>query len=311
MSDPAVLLIGGPDAGKSNFLFRAWMHIDSGKGIVEKDGLPSDAEYLQTGAECQLRGKFAGHTSQEVQVISRIPIRLRSDSQKKALLLVPDIDGEQINRIYNVRKWSSTWESLIAENTAYLLFVRVNSPQTVTPLDWITWHKLYSRTPAVVSTSDQCNDPAAEVQKDLGSAPATNVQKPVGTPTQVVLVDWLQFILKAVHDKYSHPVRPKLGIVVAAWDCVPKDFEGGPSEWILENMPLLHQFCITNQDVFEISFFGSSIFSGDPEHDHDFADKLSQKDPRTMAYICYSSEDKQSNDFTLPIAWALGWQPVS
>lgn len=296
MSNRAVLLIGGPDTGKSNFLFRAWTQIDSSNGLVEKDGLPSDVEYLQSGAECQLRGEFAGHTSQEVQVISNIPIRLRSDSHKKALLVVPDIDGEQINRIYHARKWSYDWESLITESTAYLFFVRVNSPQTIAPLDWIACHKLYCGTTAPTPAADRQASESAKI-----------VEKKVETPTQVVLVDWLQFILKAMHDKHPQAVRPRVGIVVTAWDCVAIDFQGGPSEWIKENMPLLHQFCITNQNVFEFSFFGTSIFSGDPITNLEFKEEISQKDPRKLGYIRHSSDNRKSDDFTIPIAWALDW----
>ena len=297
MSNPAVLLIGGPETGKSNFLFRAWTHIDSGNGLVEKDGLPSEAEYLRSGAECQLSGKFAGHTSQEVQVISTIPIRLRSDLHKTALLVVPDINGEQINRIYHARKWSYDWESLVSESTAYLFFVRVNSPQTIAPLDWITCHNLYCGTPPPTPVADRQGSDSTKIAETAAE-----------TPTQVILVDWLQFILKAVHDKHPQAARPKVGIVVAAWDCVPTDFHGGPSVWIQENMPLLHQFCITNQDEFEFSFFGASVFSGDPDNDPEFADKLGQKDPRTMGYVLYSSDNRNSGDFTIPITWALGWQ---
>jgi len=296
MSNRAVLLIGGPETGKSNFLFRAWTHIDSSNGLVEKDGLPPDVEYLQSGAECQLRGEFAGHTSQEVQMISNIPIRLRSDFHKKALLVVPDIDGEQINRIYHARKWSYDWESLITESTAYLFFVRVNSPQTIAPLDWIACHKLYCGTPAPTPAADRQASESAKI-----------VEKKVETPTQVVLVDWLQFILKAVHDKHPQAVRPRVGIVVTAWDCVAIDFQGGPSEWVKENMPLLHQFCITNEEVFEFSFFGTSIFSGDPINDLEFKEEISQKDPRKLGYIRHSSDNRESDDFTIPIAWALDW----
>jgi|GEM_PF-5870500 len=300
MSNPIVLLIGGPDTGKSNFLFRVWTHIDTSNGLVEKNGLPPDAEYLRTGAEYQLRRKFAGHTPQDVQVISNIPIRLRSDIQKTAELVVPDINGEQINRIYRARKWSNDWESLVCKNTAYLFFVRVSSPQTIAPLDWIACHDLYCGTPPPPppATSPQCR----ELEE--------TVEVAVETPTQVILVDWLQFILKAVHDKYPQTVRSRVGIVVSAWDCVPPDFTKGPSAWIQENMPLLHQFCITNQDVFEFCFFGSSVFSGDPENDPGFADELGQNDPRAMGYVLHSSDNRTSGDFTIPIAWALGWQSL-
>ena len=54
----SVLLIGGPDAGKSNFLFRLWIALSDGGGILQKDGLPAEAEYLQTGADRLLEGEL-------------------------------------------------------------------------------------------------------------------------------------------------------------------------------------------------------------------------------------------------------------
>jgi double-GTPase-like protein len=313
VSDPAVLLIGGPETGKSNFLFRAWTHIFSGDGLVEKDGMPPDAEYLRDGAERQLRGEYAGHTSQEVQVISSIPVIQKGGAHNKALLRVPDIDGEQINRIYRDRKWSQDWESIVTENTAYLFFVRVNSPQTIAPLDWITCHELYGGAPLVEPTTEvQGSAPVRTEEVGDGRAHESvkNDETNVETPTQVVLVDWLQFILNALHSKYAYSVRPRVGIVVTGWDSVPSDSQGGPSEWIKDNMPLLYQFCVTNADLFDFSYFGSSIFSGDPENDPEFKEELAKKDPRTMGYVRYSTSNTRSGDFTIPIAWALGWESV-
>src|SRR5689334_13555680 len=73
----SVLLIGGPDAGKSNFLFRLWLAIDRGRGAVVKNGLPSDVEYLRGGAERLLEGEFAGHTSKDV-LQERVSIPMKS-----------------------------------------------------------------------------------------------------------------------------------------------------------------------------------------------------------------------------------------
>jgi hypothetical protein len=288
---PTVLMIGGPETGKSNFLFRVWTHLDLGDGLIEKDGLPSEAGYLQDGAESQLRGEFAGHTP--VEEICNIPIRLRSDKQKSALLTVPDIHGEQINRIYRDRRWPKSFETLITNSTGYLFFVRVGSPQTVAPLDWITCHRFYGEAPEPV---------------DMNGQSELSVAVAVEPPTQVILVDWLQFIFQALQDKEPNRAHPRVGIVVSAWDSVPHDFEGGPRDWVKENLPLLWQFCLTNQDVFEFAFFGTSIFSGDPGNDPEFAEELKHKDPRTLGYVLNSSDKIESNDFTIPIVWALGWQ---
>ena len=54
-----MLLIGVQDAGKSNFLFRLWLKLDLGNGILRKAALPPDLDYLSNGAEHLLQGRVA------------------------------------------------------------------------------------------------------------------------------------------------------------------------------------------------------------------------------------------------------------
>lgn len=314
MTKPTVLLIGGPETGKSNFLFKLWSHIFAGRGCLEKDGLPTDLEYLREGAACQMRGEYAGHTSHAGQIISRIPVRLKEDPQKRATLIVPDIDGEHINKVYRDRKWSPDWDELITAESSFLLFVRVNSTLTISPLDWVACHELYgfSMTNETRPGTDTelVPNPPPDAQRIDNDTTLEAVQR-IAPPTQIVLVDWLQFILSAITAKHPNPRRLKLGIVVTAWDSVPSDFVGGPAEWICENMPFLHQFCESNKDAIEVSYFGSSIFSGDPQNNPEYSEQIQNADTRTLGYIQMSLNDQEPQDFTIPIAWALGWESGS
>ena len=64
---PSVLLIGGPDAGKTNYLGRLWIAINSNAGLLRKDGLPDDLAYLEEVANELLQGRFAPHSSWTAQ----------------------------------------------------------------------------------------------------------------------------------------------------------------------------------------------------------------------------------------------------
>jgi len=320
MTDPSVLLIGGPETGKSNFLFKAWNCIFSMLGVLEMDGLPADAEYLQDGAACQMRGEYAGHTTQAVQVISYIPIQMKGKPEQKATLVVPDVDGEQINRIYRERRWSAEWEDLVDADSAFLFFVRINSDLLVVPLDWIACHDLYG-----FKTASQ--EVAAEFEGQRASTLTTGPKDPAPdrptegskaldgskteAPTQIVLVDLIQFILTAIREKCPNPPRTKVGFVLTGWDSVPVDFVGGPAAWIQDNMPFLAQFLDCNRDVLDFEYFGSSVFSGDPENNQEYLNEMSHKDPRTLGYIKVGASDSAEPDFTIPIAWALGWESRS
>ena len=288
---PSVLLIGVNDSGKSNFLFRFWLALDSGKGILTKDGLPADLDYLKTGADHLLKGEFAPHTPHDVRDATEIPFRSASSSAStQGSLVVPDLPGEQIVAIYQTRRWSHEWENRIGRECGILLFVRVDSKELIAPIDWLTC-------PLILGTTL----PNAAAEKD-----STNKSKP---PTQVVMVDWLQFLRTAFTECVAGAFRPRVGIVVAAWDLAPTEQKAaGPAAWVKSNLPLLAQFIEANDDRFQFQYFGISVASGDLSADPEFAADYRNGNPRIAGEVVHSLKGgtQTSTDMTLPVAWALG-----
>lgn len=292
----SVLLIGVQDAGKTNFLSRLWLTLEAGGGILTKAGLPSDLDYLKTGADHLLKGDFAPHTPQDVYDKTEIPVKTTSNGHEfLGNLIVPDLPGEQVLSVFRTRQWSNEWEDQIRSGCGCLLFVRVDSPELIAPLDWMN-----------------CPDhfgsplPDASPQKDQ-----ENKAKP---PTQVVLVDWLQFLRKAFTERVSGSYKPRVGVVVAAWDLAPNDQKGaGPEAWIASNLPLLSQFIQANDDEFEFAYFGVSVAAGDLGADPDFKASYLKGDPRRAGEVVHalSGPVETSTDITLPVAWALGFAPAT
>jgi hypothetical protein len=287
----SVLLIGVSDAGKTNFLSRLWLALDSGGGLLTKTDLPSDLDYLKTGADHLLRGEFAPHTPHDVRDATEIPVKNTSNGQEfLGTLVVPDLPGEQVLSVFRTRQWSNEWESRISVGCGCLLFVRVDSKELIAPLDWLNCPLQFGSTPA-----------AASADKD-----STDKAKP---PTQVVLVDWLQFLRKAFTDHVNGSYRPRIGIVVAAWDRVPNDQKGtGPKEWVASNLPLLAQYIDANDDAFHVVYFGVSVTSGDLDADPEFKESYLKGNPRNAGQVVYSlvGAVQSSTDMTFPVAWALG-----
>src|SRR5262249_61462218 len=62
----SVVIVGGPDSGKSNYIFRLWLAINDANGAICADGLPDHLDYLQTGSQSLLRGEFAQKTPHDV-----------------------------------------------------------------------------------------------------------------------------------------------------------------------------------------------------------------------------------------------------
>jgi len=287
----SVLLVGVPDAGKTNFLSRLWLALDLGGGILAKAALPADLDYLKAGADHLLKGEFAPHTPHDVHDRTEIPVKSTSAGHEfLGTLVVPDLPGEQVLSVFRNRQWSDDWENTIHPGCGCLLFVRIDSKELIAPLDWLNC-------PAHFGSPL----PAASPQKD-----ETDKAKP---PTQVVLVDWLQFLRKAFTERVSGTYRPRVGIVVTAWDLAPNDQKaGGPEAWIASNLPLLSQYVQTNDDEFEFAYFGVSVASGDLLADPAFKASYLSGDPRKAGEVVHSLSGKveSSGDMTLPVAWALG-----
>jgi hypothetical protein len=305
----SVLLIGGPDAGKSNFLFRLWIAIDHGGGALVKDGLPSELEYLRGGAEQLLEGEFAGHTSEEVH--ERVIVPVRSSALAAApggIMVVPDVAGEQVLAICRTRQWSRAWEELISPRCACLLFVRAGSDEVVAPLDWATCFEKYG---AVIDAPD--SELAAGATDPMGPNDSqTDDEKATQTPTQVVLTEWLQFLRRAFTAVAGGSFRPRVGMVISAWDAVPVDQQpAGPVPYLKDNFPMLHQFIEANKDRFDFQLFGVSIVDGDLKNDEQFKETYLNGRPQDFGVVVHSLSGQltQSSDITLPVAWALRLLP--
>jgi Double-GTPase 1 len=285
----SVVVIGGPDSGKSNYIFRLWLAINDANGAIRADGLPDHLDYLQTGSQSLLRGEFAQKTPHDVFAENVIPFKMdQVGVSRSGKLIVPDCYGERWISIYKKREWTKEWEERIAEPCGFLIFVRASSDQIVTPLDWVQCEKLWGA--------------------PIGDGEVTDTVM----PTQIVITDWLQFIRRAFNDRIGGEFRPRVGLVVAAWDRVPQDRQAeGPSAYIAREFPLLAQFVQSNDDSYDFAAFGVSVAGGDFVHEPGFKEKsLNQLDPLSEGYAVHELDggSVKDPDLTLPIAWVMGFR---
>ncbi len=284
MQEQTVLLVGGPDSGKTNYLGRLWLAIHNGTGRIEADGVPEDLEYLNEIASFFLQGKFAPHTNiPRSKVI--LPIKISDQGAVlRNTLIVPDIAGEEWMNIYRKRGWSDEWEKDFFSVTGCLIFVRADSHAIVTAIDWGTWAGLFPDAP----------------------------QQNFDIPTQVVLVDWLQ-CLRSVFAEKMPGYRPRVGVIVAAYDLVPNEQKDkGPEFFLKSNFPLFWQYINAVQDLFDIRVFGTSIADGDFKADPAFRQRFLKASRIQAGSVTYHSKTgvQESKDIGLPILWAMGIEPI-
>lgn len=263
--------------------------MNQGGGQLRCDGLPDHLDYLQAGSQSLLKAEFAQHTPHDVFSEDVIPFSIGEGHKALAgKLIVPDCFGERWMSIFRKREWSEEWEARVSQPCGILMFVRATSDQIVSPLDWI-----------------QC--------EQMWGAPVGAGQHDLKAPTQIVMTDWLQFFGAAFADRVASGIRPKVAIMIAAWDRVPPDSQSaGPAAYLSQEFPLLSQFIESNDDAFDFATFGISVAGGDFDHQPRFKEEsLNLDDPLSGGYVMHELEGKPSvdKDMTLPISWIMGYSP--
>jgi hypothetical protein len=286
----SVLMVGGPDAGKTNFLTKLWLQLQSRVGTLEADGQPDDAEYLNANAQALLGGTYAGRTSKNVHVENVVPVRWADQAgvRQQGTLVIPDCSGEEWKRIHQTREWPDRWDKATKDVSGCLVFVRAGSDEIVAPLDWVNCHHLFGKPVELPGPTTQDGTP------DL--------------PTQVVLIDWLQFLRSVVGPSKTFPRRLKIGLVISAWDKVPVDLQDqSPGLYVEQNFRMLSDFMASNESHFEFTTFGVSVTGGDLQAAPGYRDEY-LKDPYSAGYVVTTllGEAQRLPDHTLPVAWAMG-----
>lgn len=280
-----VLIVGGPDAGKTNFFGRLWLATEDGRSALSRNGLPDDLTYLTDVIESILQGKYAPRTSTDQPETIGIPFKSSKNSDQIGILEIPDFRGESWLTVYRHREWPTSWDAYLDGLCGCLLFLRVASTQIQPALDWVTIEAIFRE----------------KVQ----------IAAPREIPTQVLLVDWLQMIDSCIEFNAISRGKIRLGIVITAWDRVPNEqHDADPREWLRSNFPMFDQYLGTCGDKYEIAVFGVSAFGGDLNDEVGYAQEFLATGPQQCGYTVYMNGTNFTKqvDVTIPVAWSLGIQ---
>lgn len=281
MSGRSVILLGGPDSGKTNYVGRLWPALDGGKGALVAATQPTDIGFVLDTADHLFQGHFAPrseHTDarRDFQVVVAVA---RSGNQTK--IVIPDISGELWKNAVDDSEIDADWMEELKRADGALLFVRINSDQNVRPLDWVTSRKLLAK----IGLDDN-----------------------KGTPTQVMLCELIRYLELTLADRPDGG-SPRLSMVVSAWDLVdPGTFERGPTAYIAQEYPLLAgRLRDTSLDV---RIFGLSVVGGDLLVDDAYREAFLEKGLDDHGWVAVqvaeTSRWRQDPDVTLPVAWVVG-----
>ncbi|WKD85190.1 hypothetical protein KCTC32516_00530 [Polaribacter huanghezhanensis] len=247
-----ILIIGGPNTGKTHFGIQLYERINSRQFEfkIDPQNRPSDLSIFEDGLKNIYNGKRAAHT--EASANRSIELKITDEKNSEVKLAFPDYAGEQITSIVDNRKVNDLWLDYIENSTSWVLFIRLNE---LTTLEDIVNKGIPS---------------AEEIQKRNSQPPPVKISE---AAFYVELIQTLAYI-KGL-SRFSPIVEPNLTVVLSCWDELDLPEDQVPSTLLQERLPMLFDFLNNNWQNESLSIIGLSSteksLSDDP--DDDFMDK--------------------------------------
>lgn len=277
----SVVLLGGPDSGKTNYIGRVWPALDAGGGCLHAAVQPDDIRFVLGVTDHLNSGNFAPRSEHADDRRDFEVVVAAEKGGEQSTIVIPDISGELwLNAAEHGEVSSSLMDEMQSANGA-LLFVRVNSEADVRPLNWVTSKRILAK---------------------LGNAADQ------GLPTQVMLCELLRFLEFALSPR-SNGGLPRLSIVVSAWDIVDaQKFAAGPMSWIQREYPLFAGR-ISDLETLDIRLFGLSVVGGDLKVNEECKSDVQENGLDGRGWVAVQDQQgiwRKDPDLTKPIAWAVG-----
>ncbi len=276
----SIILLGGPDSGKTNYIGRLWRALDVGTGALYAAEQPEDLKFVLEVTDHLFEGGFAPR-SEHTDLRRDFEVVVASTQNGQTTrVIVPDKSGELWRNAVIDGEIDPDWMNELRQADGALLFVRVDSDQDVRPLDWVTSRTMLER---------------------LGG------EEDQSLPTQVMLCELIRFLELSLADREDGGA-PRLSLVVSAWDRVDAhQFERGPVAFLEREYPLVAGR-LADLVRLDVRIFGLSIVGGDLKHDPEYRQAFLEAGLDERGWVALRDGDKWQKvpDVTLPIAWAVG-----
>ena len=275
-----VLIIGGPNAGKTHFGGQLYGRLNSRKFSfkIAPHNRPSDLTIFQDVINKLAEGRRAGHT--EASANRNIELKIDDENGNKIVFAFPDYAGEQVNSIVESRKINTIWKEYIDASSSWMLFVRLDE------------------VPQLEDIINRGIPSAEEIQKRQAQAP------PVRISDAAHFVELLQMLLYIKGVPSLNKInKPNLAIVLSCWDVLKLPDNTLPSEILEKRLPLFYHFAKNTWSENSLTIIGLSSTGKTltDEPDEEFIDRT----PINFGYFINSKGEKLE-DLTLSIRTLIG-----
>ena len=307
MTRRSIVLLGGPDSGKTNYIGRLWPSFKKRKGILRAEKLPEDIAYVDGAVEHLMQGSFAPRSDRNLEVGRAdfsISVRSAHGNGNLTEMMVPDISGELWTRTVATSEISQEWLDVLNEAEGAVVFVRAHSDQIVKPLDWVTARNILQL------EEPQPEPQPAKVEQGLPDGESATIVAQASEsdlPTQVLLCELLRYLNLHLADRIDGG-RPHVAVVVAAWDLLdPRVRAEGPMAYLRKEFPLFAGR-LADTDRLDVKLFGLSVVGGDLTDDEGFRTRFFERDISEQGWVVFKDGEHLTTDedVMLPIAWAMG-----
>ena len=288
MTNNNIVLIGGPDSGKTNFLARLWEALRSGEGVLVAPEIPSNIQYVEDSLAHLLQGEFAPRSDKSFNEHGpsfSIPVvSAKTTDANPVQIVVPDVSGELWKEAVETYELPAHWMEKLREAFGALLFIRIGSKLNNDPLDWVATAKLL-------------NMKILQIEE--------NADNSLEIPTAVQLCELLRFLENDLADK-KRLFKPRVAVLVTAWDRLDKErAKLGPMAYLAKEYPLLAGR-LADMSKLNVKVFGMSIVGGDFT-DNEFKQKFFDCALNQLGYVVHETEGhvQTEHDVTIPISWVL------
>jgi len=286
MPSNAIVVVGLPSSGKTTFLAALW-HLIFGRELPTTLSFDSIARGDQTHLN-RITDRWLGAQEQERTLTNGdtiVGLNLLDGSRRQVHLTFPDVAGEVFSRMWEQRECDHEVAEMLRQGNV-VLFIRANKISL--PM-WVT---------DITQQAEALGADEAEEQDDPVS------WTPALAPTQVQLVSLLNMLAEGPLDIGGR----KLCIMLSAWDKARG--EGlAPLPFLVQKLPLLHQFLMTNRDTWDWQVYGVSAQGGDYDGTNQGvaprpeAEQLRGVDIAARRIILTRDGVAETYDLTTPLAW--------
>lgn len=283
-SSKQIVLMGLPATGKTSFLAALWYLVTHTQvaSCLSLEKLEGDSKYLNQISKAWATYEPVPHTRIDSETVVSMLLKDKQTSQTVSLSF-PDLSGESFTLQWTMRQFTKGYDEFLRKASGGILFI--------SPLNYIKPIRIDMTIPLVEEiVGGQEKEEALQ-----NTSSALKPWNPERTPTQVQLVELLQFISGS--DYFRAPFR--LVIIISAWDQL-KPLGQSPVEWLAHEFPLLHQLLSSNQKLFESAIYGLSAQGGDYSQRAAILDKTPSDRIEVVGVNI-----RNPHDLTEPLQWLM------